>query len=94
MWLAGATAASVVGETAARSILSVCKLGQVLFSWSLLATVPKRKSRGLLDMNFLWTAEKGVWKVWKESNRKEKNKETGEENNQHTQRTDDHACME
>ena len=41
-------------------------------SWSLLATVPKRKSRRSLDMNFLWTAEKGVWKVWKKSNGKER----------------------
>ena len=30
VWLAGARAASVVGETATRSILSVRKLGQVL----------------------------------------------------------------
>ena len=30
VWLAGARSAGVVGETAARSILSVCKLGQVL----------------------------------------------------------------
>ena len=41
-------------------------------SWSLLTTVPKRKLRGSLDMNFLWTAEKGVWKGWKRSDRKEK----------------------
>ena len=53
-------------------------------SWSFLATVPKRKSRRSLDMNLLWTAEKGVWKVWKKSNRKERNKEMGEENNHHT----------
>ena len=53
-------------------------------SWSLLATVPKRKSRRSLDMNFLWTAEEGVWKVWKKSNGRERNKETGEEDNHHT----------
>ena len=41
-------------------------------SWSLLTTVPERKLRRLWDMNFLWTAEKGVWKGWKRSDRKEK----------------------
>ena len=35
VWLAGAKSASVVGETAARSILSVSKLGQVLLDSNL-----------------------------------------------------------
>ena len=41
-------------------------------SWSLLTTVPERKLRRFWDMNFLWTAEKGIWKGWKRSDRKEK----------------------
>ena len=62
-------------------------------SWSLLATVPKRKSRRSLDMNFLWNAEKGVWKVWKKSNGTE-GKRRRVKRTTTTQRTDDHACME
>ena len=54
-----------------------CKFKSTAFnvrgvSWSLLTTVPERKLRRLWDMNFLWTAEKGVWKGWKRSDRKEK----------------------
>ena len=62
-------------------------------SWSLLATVPKRKSRRSLDMNFLWTAEKGVWKVWKKSNGTERKRRRVKRTTT-TQHTDDHAWME
>ena len=62
-------------------------------SWSELATVPKRKSRRSLDMNFLWNAEEGVWKVWKKSNGTERKKRRVKRTTT-TQRTDDHAWME
>ena len=62
-------------------------------SWSLLATVPKRKSRRSLDMNFLWNAEEGVWKIWKKSNGTER-KRRWVKRTTTTQHTDDHAWME
>ena len=62
-------------------------------SWSLLATVPKRKSRRSLDMNFLWNSEEDVWKVWKKSNGKERKRRRVKRTTT-TQRTDDHAWME
>ena len=61
-------------------------------SWSELATVPKRKSRRSLDLNFSWNSEEDIWKVWKKSNGTEKKKETDEENNHHT--THKWTCMD
>ena len=61
-------------------------------SWSELATVPKRKSRRSLDLSLSWNSEEDIWKVWKKSNRTERKKETGEENNHHT--THKWTCMD
>ena len=53
-------------------------------SWSLLATVPKRKSRRSLDMNFLWNSGGGRLEGLEEEQLNGEEKETDEENNHHT----------
>ena len=53
-------------------------------SWSLLATVPKRKSRRSLDMNLLWNSGGGRLEGLEEEQRNGEEKEKGEENNHHT----------
>ena len=36
-------------------------------SWSEVATVPKRESHMVLDLNFSLNTEVNIWKGWKES---------------------------
>ena len=61
-------------------------------SWSELATVPKRKSRRSLDLNFSWNSEGRHLEGLEEEQRNGEEKETGEENNHHT--THKWTCMD
>ena len=61
-------------------------------SWSELATVPKRKSRRSLDLNFSWNSEEDIWKVWKKSDGT-KRKRRRVKRTTTTQRTNGHAWM-
>ena len=55
---------------------------------------PQAEVARALDMNFLWNAEEGVWKVWKKSNGTRRGTRRRVKRTTTTQRTDDHACME
>ena len=64
-------------------------------SWSLLTTVPKRKLRGFFGHELLVDSGEGRLEGLEEERQKREEEEIGEERQPtHTQRTDDHACME
>ena len=77
-----------------RSSVASCNITRPVrgVSWSELATVPMRKLRRSLDLNFSWNSEEDIWKVWKKSNGTEKKRRRVKRTTT-TQRTNGHAWM-
>ena len=63
-------------------------------SWSILATVPKAEVAQVFGHELLVERGGGRLEGLEEEQRNGEEKEMGEENNHHTQHTDDHAWME